>query len=124
MDAWRQTLLGIPTLFGRLAYLASLRDPASGNYHHQALDAVLGPEETDRALGRRHRRLFSDWLAHSMAEQRADLDQYLRTTGAPRDLRQFHHLIPPNARDVERQLFLADLDTLAQLLHFQAGGAA
>jgi hypothetical protein len=124
VDEWRRTLLAIPTLFGRLAYLASLRDPASGFYRHEALDAVMGSEECDRALSRRHRRLFSDWLAHSVAEQRKDLDEYLRTAGTPRDLHQFLGLIPPAARDVERQLFLADLETLAELLGLRRSGAA
>jgi len=124
VDAWRRTLLGIPTLFGRLVYLASLRDPSSGIYRHEALEALLGEDECDRALSRRHRRLFSDWLAHSVEEQRADLEEYLRASGAHQDLRQFHRLIPSAARDVERQLFLADLETLAELLQLKARGAA
>jgi hypothetical protein len=59
-----------------------------------------------------------------MAEQRSDLDEYLRTAGAPRDSRQYHNLVPPRARDVERQLFLSDLETLLELPGLERHGAA
>jgi hypothetical protein len=124
VEVWRKTLSQIPTVFGRLAYLASLRDAASGLYRHEVLNALAGPEDSDRALSRGHHRLFSEWLAHSMAEQRSDLDDYLRTAGAPRDFRQYHYLIPPAAREVERQLFLADLETLMELLRVESEGAS
>jgi hypothetical protein len=124
VDAWRKTLSQIPTLFGRLVYLASLRDPASGRYRHEVLNTLMDPEDSDRALSRAHHRLFSEWLAHPMAEQRSDLDEYLRTAGAPRDSRQYHNLVPPRARDVERQLFLSDLETLLELPGLERHGAA
>jgi hypothetical protein len=120
VEVWRKTLLHIPTLFGRLVYLASLRDPASGRYRHEVLNELMGADDSDRALNRSHRRAFSEWLAHSMAEQRRDLDEYLRTAGAPGDSRQYHSLVPPAARDVERQLFLGDLETLMELLRLGA----
>lgn len=123
-EMWRKTLSQIPTLFGRLVYLASLRDPAGGRYRHEVLTALMGVEESHRVLNRGHHRLFSEWLAHGMAEQRRDLDEYLRASGAPRDPRHYHHLVPPAARDVERQLFLADLGTLMELLRYNNGGGA
>ncbi len=114
----------IPTLFGRLVYLASLRDAASGLYQHEVLNTLMNPEDSDRALSRGHRRLFSEWLARGIAEQRRDLDEYLRTAGAPRNFHQYRTLVPPTARDVERQLFLTDLETLMELLRCEHPGAA
>ena len=51
-DLWRHTLSRIPTLFGRIAYLASLRDPNSGIYRHHGLSAVFGRDESSNACAR------------------------------------------------------------------------
>jgi hypothetical protein len=52
----------IDTVFGRLAYLASLRDPDSGMYCHPALGQMLALEEIDAALREVHWRFFYQWL--------------------------------------------------------------
>jgi hypothetical protein len=39
-DLFKNTLSRIPTLFGRLAYLASLRDSNSGIYRHYGLASI------------------------------------------------------------------------------------
>ena len=108
----------IPTLFGRLVYLASLRDAASGLYQHEVLNTLMNPEDSDRALSRGHRRLFSEWLARGIAEQRRDLDEYLRTAGAPRNFHQYRTLVPPTARDVRAAVVphrSGDVDGIASL---------
>jgi hypothetical protein len=124
VEVWRKTISQIPTLFGRLVFLASLRDSATGRYRHDILNTLMGPEDSDRALSRSHHQLFSEWLAYSLAEQKSDLDEYLSTAGGPRHFRHYHNLIPPTARDVERQLYLTDLETLMELLRWERGGAA
>lgn len=120
---WRKTLAQVPTVFGRLAFLASLRNPATGRYNHQDLVRVLGPEETDRALCNSHHQVFSEWLKFSLSEQKADLDDYFSTAGGSRRAFDYHHLVPPTARDVERQLYLTDLETLLELLKYEHGDA-
>jgi len=67
--------------------------------------------------------VFSEWLAYSLAEQKADLDDFLRgqghIPGQPFNWSAslpYRAVIPPAARDVERQLYLADLETLLELL--------
>lgn len=123
LDMWKRILAGIPTLFGRLVYLASLRGAASGCYRHEALDALLGPEDGDRTLRRCHSQIFSEWLACPLAEQKRDLDQYLSGVDGPRHFSQFESLIPATSREVERRLFLADLETLMDLLRWEPGNA-
>ena len=122
-EMWRKTLLQIPTHFGRLVFLASLRDPATGHYYHQGLAQSVGTEEADRSLCNSHHQVFQQWLGFSLAEQKADLDEYLSFGTAPRYALPYRKLVPPTARDVERQLYLTDLETLLELLKFEHGGA-
>jgi hypothetical protein len=122
-ELWRKVLNQIPTVFGRLVFLASLRDPATGHYFHPDLAQTLGVEEADRSLCSSHHQVFQQWLGFSLAEQRADLDDYLRLGDAPRYALPYRKLVPATARDVERQLYLTDLETLLELLKFEQGGA-
>lgn len=123
VEVWRKTLSQIPTLFGRLVYLSSLRDSATGRYRHEALSSIMGAEDCDRTLSRSHHQIFSQWLAYSLSEQKSDLEEYFSTAGGSRYFRQYHNLIPPTAREVERQLYLTDLETLMDLLRYEHGAA-
>ncbi len=83
------------------------------------MTALFGPEDGDRAISRSHQQLFAEWLAYSLSDQKSDLDEYLRTEGGPRNFRHYHDLIPSTAREVERQLYLTDLETLMDLLRYE-----
>jgi hypothetical protein len=120
---WRKTLSQIPTVFGRLVFVASLRDTGTGKYSHEALVRLLSQEDTDRTLCNSHHQVFSEWLGFSLSEQKSDLDDYLNVAGSPRDALHYRDLVPPTARDVERQLYLTDLETLLELLKYEHGGA-
>lgn len=116
-------MLQIPTVFGRLVFLASLRNTATGLYYHKGLAQTIGPEEADRSLCNSHHQVFQQWLGFSLAEQRSDLGEFLSVGGPPRFALPYRKLVPPTARDVERQLYLTDLETLLELLRFEHGGA-
>ena len=120
---WRKTLSRIPTQFGRLVFLASLRDPLTGRYSHPLLSQLVGGEITDRTLCHSHHEIFSVWLGFSLAEQKADLDEYLMATRAPLNLVPYRGIAPATAHRVERQLYLTDLETLLELLRFEHDGA-
>jgi hypothetical protein len=104
---------------GRLAYVAGLRDPVSNSYAHPSLSQTLGGDEADRTLRHCHYQVFSEWLALRLREQKSDLSSFLAAGGEPPDARRARDLIPPQARDVERQLYLTDLETLLELLIFE-----
>src|SRR5579862_3699526 len=76
-DLWKHTLSRIPTLYGRLFYLSSLRDPNSGAYRHHGLSTAFGREESARALQESHEEAFLEWVKLPLSEQKADLTHYL-----------------------------------------------
>ena len=76
-DLWRHTLSQVPSVFGRMVYLCSLRDPNTGAYQHYGLAQSFGEEEADRVLRESHRQSFADWLCFNLEQQKADLDLYL-----------------------------------------------
>ena len=122
-ELWRKTLSRIPTRFGRLVFLSSLRDGTDGRYSHPALSQIVGAEITDRTLCHSHHEIFSEWLSFPLAQQKADLDEYLQASEVRLELVPYHAIAPASAHQVERQLFLTDLETLLELLRFERGGA-
>jgi hypothetical protein len=122
-DLWRNTLSQIPTVFGRLVYLASLRNSNNGNYEHYGLALVFGEDEANRALKDSHSTVFAEWLTFNLEQQKADLDLYL--AGLFEDKRvvvetwvrlaPYQNLIPAAIRGVERRLYINDLSALIEL---------
>lgn len=131
-DLWRNTLSQIPTVFGRLVYLCSLRDQNTGTYQHYGLSQVFGRAEAERALRESHRQAFAEWLCFTLEQQKADLDLYLAGLGGERKtiletwirLAPYRNLVPSTITDVERTLYLADLETILELLRGEYGVAS
>ena len=122
-ELWRKTLSRIPTHFGRLVFLSSLRDAVTGRYIHSPLSQMVGSEITDRTLCHSHHEIFSEWLGFTLAQQKVDLDEYLMASRAPLELIPYRDIVPGTAHQVERQLYLTDLETLLELLRFERRGA-
>jgi hypothetical protein len=123
-DLWRHTLSPIPSTFGRLVFLSTLRDPNSGAYRHYGLAQHFSEEEADDVLRDSHRRVFAEWNAYTMEEQRADLDLYLAEIEADRKtivetwarLQPYRNLIPAGASDPDRLLYTSNLELHMGLL--------
>jgi hypothetical protein len=75
-DLWRITLSQIPSTLGQLAYLASLRHPNTGVYHHAGLEKRCGEPLADEAIRLSHDRVFRHWLTLPITEQRDDCELY------------------------------------------------
>ena len=143
-DLWRHTLAKIPTTYGRLVYLANLRDPRTGSHQHYGLAASFGREESKRALAESHHQVFLEWLGLSLPEKAANLRSYLASQEPLRDgdssgdpagqteailrywLRSGQHRIqfPATASAAEREMFVQELDVLVKILMTEAAGAA
>jgi len=121
-DLFKHTLSQIPTLYGRLSYLASLRDPNSGVYRHYGLFLSYGREQSAEALRTAHTTVFNEWIVLSLEAKNDDLTAYLATLEDPQDavVRHLRHskiyrtLLPPNASPAEAELFSIDLDLLLE----------
>src|SRR5207247_4435723 len=108
--AGRKILAQIPSRFGRLVFLCSLRDRATGLYAHPSLIEIAGREIADRTLSHNHHQVFTEWLGLNLSDQKADLDEYLRGSRTAPDQLPYRDLIPATAHQVERQLYLTDLE--------------
>ncbi|MFN7938900.1 MAG: hypothetical protein U0R19_36565 [Bryobacteraceae bacterium] len=123
-DLWRHTLSQIPSQFGRLVYLSSLRDANTGQYRHHGLAAVFGEDEADRAMRLSHEEAFGGWLEWGLEQQKADLELYVAGLEPERKkvvetwsrLEPYRNLPPARSEGVEKELFLTDLETLLSLM--------
>jgi hypothetical protein len=122
-DLYKNTLSRIPTLFGRIAYFGSLRNPNSGIYDHYGLKSVFGREESRRALLEVHEQVFSEWLNLALPQKAEDLLRYLRELeDSPVEVltnwsktESFRAYIPAPARKAEKELFLSEMDLLMEI---------
>lgn len=131
-NLWRNTLSQIPSLFGRLVYIASLRNANNGRYEHHGLSLVFGEEEANHALKKSHVQAFREWLTFNLEQQVADVELYL--SGLEEDrasvlkqwlrLAPYRNLVPSAAKHVERRLYVADLTTVLEVLKNASAGAA
>lgn len=130
-DLWRHTLAQIPALYGRLFYLASLRDPNSGIYRHHGLSSRFGRDESSGALRKSHEESFHEWVSMPLRDQYEDLTAYLDSLEEPRlgilehwlKSRIYRTLVPTAARKTERSLFSRDLEALLETLRNAAAEA-
>ena len=128
-DLWRNTLSQIPTVFGRLVFLCSLRNLNNGQYEHHGLALVFGALEASRALKKSHREAFEEWLSFHIEQQKADIELYL--SAQPEDrrtilktwakLEPYRNLLPSAVKDVEKKLYLSDLRAILRVLKNACG---
>ncbi len=123
-ELWRRTLSQIPTVFGRLVYLAALRDANTGLYQHFGFAQRFSDREADKALRRSHANTFESWLHFSLEQQKDDLETYLDGLDQDRAIvlanwkafPPFTGFLPASSKDVQRQLFLSDLDLVIDIV--------
>jgi hypothetical protein len=129
---WQRTLSAIPTVLGRIAYLASLRNVNKGTYEHAGLAQRIGEIESDGILRRSHFAAFQEWLSFGLERQKSELEGYFSDLeGDTREiiatwvtLPPYNEWVPVDSRDVERKLFCGDLKVVLELLRSDFGVAS
>ena len=123
-DFTSQTLAAIPCDYGRLLYIASLRDLANGRYRHEGLSAIYPEEAVQQALAHCHEELFAKILETSLERQEWDLRSCLGTLEGEfwgvaarwQKLEFYRVLLPTGATAYLRDLFCSNMRALLGLL--------
>ncbi|MEX2303873.1 MAG: hypothetical protein WD733_23210 [Bryobacterales bacterium] len=120
-SAWLSVLAQVPTVFGKLLWVASFRSAGSNRYWHPALGYMFSPEVTSRVLEESHRQHFDIWLNMGLQKQYDDFAEYigiLRFIEHPKDFLQNvgPKLIPPSAIEPQQLPFDTDLAVVLELL--------
>ena len=130
-DFTMTTLAGIPGLFSRLTYVASLRDLSSGRYEHAGLAAVYSDPAVQQALELCHEQVFEKILETPLASQEGDLRACLEAMQGGRDataghwqrMEAYRVLLPEHAPDYLKELFCSNLRALLEILQPQRSTA-
>ena len=118
------TLAGIPGLFARLAYMASLRDLSSGRYDHAGLAALYPDVAIQQALQLCHEQILERILESPLSSQEEDLQACLAGMEGGlsvadsywRRIEAYRVLLPEAAPDYLKELFCSNLRALLQIL--------
>jgi len=103
-DVKETTLAAVVGLLGKLGYLASLRR-AQGRYEHWGMEAVHGPESSERALKTAHDEVVTEVLRTPLRSLEQDLQESSRAAGVEarayvESLREhFEDLLPEQNKD-------------------------
>jgi hypothetical protein len=122
-DFTSRTLAVIPSDFGRLYYLSSLKDPNSGRYSHEGLMEVYSEGSVQLALAQCHEELFARILETPLKEQETDLRKCMDSAGDEfwnvvedwRGSRYYCTMCPQGLPDYLSELFCSNMGALLEV---------
>jgi hypothetical protein len=123
---WIRDLSQIETSYGRLVYLAALRNPDNGRYeHYGSSPGTPGSVIASRNLKRIHETIFRDWIALPLERKKADIELYIASVDqgdrrllvdAWLRLTPYKNLVPASVQGPERQRHISDFEAIIGLL--------
>ena len=123
---WARDLAQIESSYGKLVYLAGLRNPDSGRYEHYASNASYsGGLVTSRALKRIHEAIFREWVTYPLERKKADVEIYIagidqvdktELLDAWLRLTPYKNLVPASIQGPEREKHISDFEAILGLL--------
>ncbi len=123
-DFRARTLDDLAGNFGKLIYLASLRDYNTGRYHHYGLETRYSEEAVDQGLRQSHEEVFQELLALPLKAQTEDLLNFFeslkveraRLVDAWQRLRSYQVLPPEGCHPLARQMFEKNIEIMLRVL--------
>ena len=114
----------IETSYGRLVYLASLRNPDNGRYEHYGSE-LSAPSVINSKLMRLHEEIFREWVTYTLERKKADIELYIAgiesvdaaaLVDAWLRLTPYKNLVPAAIQGPERQKHISDFEAILGLL--------
>src|SRR4051794_27312316 len=76
-DLWLRDLSHIGTSYGRLVYLAGLRNPDTGRYEYYGSTGNSSGADANQGLKRYHEAIFRQWVSYPLETKKADIELYI-----------------------------------------------
>lgn len=124
LDLWARELSHINTSYGRLVFLAGLRNPDTARYEYYGCPQSIPSSTVSQAVARLHEEIFREWITYTLERKKADVDLYISTLEIdPADLvdawlrlTPYKNLVPGSFQGPERQKHISDFEAILGLL--------
>jgi len=124
-DLWLRELSHIGTSYGRLVYLAGLRNPDTGRYEYYGSTGSSSSADANQTLKRHHEAIFRDWISYPLETKKVDVELYIagidqvekaELIDAWLRLTPYKNLVPASIQGPERQKHISDFEAILGLL--------
>jgi hypothetical protein len=123
---WADEMQLIPTVYGRLVYMAGLLNPNTGLYEHYSYGADSNTRQIlSGDIRARHESLFNQWVVCSLERKMADIEAYINGLNdvgrielidAWLRLTPYKYLVPASIQGPEREKHVSDFEAILGLL--------